>query len=112
MTQPDIAHFGIKGMRWGVKKKSKFSGASAPRRPKEATKDSSREEQLVSRALNQGYDRVVGRAMATHVINIPKHSQSSDPRVNELLSRVLTQSLNRVEAEAGRKFMENLPANR
>jgi len=102
-----VVHFGIKGMRWGSRKKS--SGETAPRGPKQASPTASREDQLVSRAVNQAHVRVVGPAMAKHVINIPKHSQSSDPAVNALLNRTLTQSINRVEEEAGRKFMQGLP---
>lgn len=103
----ELVHFGIKGMRWGRRKK--FSGISAPRTPREATKNSSREEQLISRVTNQGYVRVVGPPMARYVRDIPNYKQSSDPKVNALLSRTLTQGVNRVEEEAGRAYMLNLP---
>lgn len=129
----NLIHFGVKGMHWGQHRRQsvstsasrhnpvprrpasppqRFSGASEPRRPKEVGSNASREEQLVSRSLNQAYMRAVGPAMAVHVMNIPDHKQSSDPRVNELLNRVLTQSLNRVEEQAGRQFMSGLPAGR
>lgn len=90
----------------------KFSGASEPHRPREAAPGASREEQLVSRVVNQGYNRTVGPAMALHVLNIPRHTASADQNVNDLLSRVLNQSLNRVEEEAGRTYMQNLPLGR
>jgi hypothetical protein len=123
-----LAHFGIKGMHWGThkaqpgspkisstrptSKKPRFTGTKPPSRPREATSDAVRADQIVAKALNRGYDRSVGVAMATHIRDVPSHSHSSDPGVNALLSRVLTQSVNRVEEQAGRQFMANLPTGR
>ena len=112
----DFAHFGIKGMRWGVRRKKQFSGVSEPVGPRAtssksaAGKPETRENALVSRAINQGYQRSVGPSMAMYVRDIPRHNKSADPKVQALLDRVLQQGLNRTEEQAGRRYMEGLPA--
>jgi hypothetical protein len=112
--QNDFAHFGIKGMRWGVSRKKKFSGESAPARPratssKNVGKTESRADQVVSRAINQGYDRTVGPPMTMFIRDIPRHSKSTDRKTQEVLDRALGQGLNRVEEQAGRAYLQGLP---
>lgn len=133
-----LSHFGIKGMHWGVRRakeksaapkarftgartqaavreatrvgpRTSYSGATPPPRPREVNPNGSREDQLVTRAINQGYNRAVGVAMATHLANVPKYSSGKDPKVDEFMNRVLQQSVNRTEEAAGRAFMANLP---
>ena len=114
-SQDDLAHFGIKGMRWGVRRRQSFSGVSAPVRPRATSSKSapgrpeSRENQVVSRAINQGYDRDVGPSMAMFVRDIPRHSKSTDQKTQAVLDRALSQGLNRVEEQAGRAYLQGLP---
>lgn len=120
-----LAHFGVKGMHWGRHKAPDSGAARKPlpsrpvskfttERPRALSTRSeghapTREDQLVGRAINQGFERATRPAMDTFIRNIPPHQQSSDPRVNALLKRTLDQGLDRVEADAGREFMSRLP---
>jgi hypothetical protein len=85
------------------------SGLHEPARPKTENKQDTPADRLVSRAIDQGYMRTVGPAMAAYVVNIPKYDKSPDPKVNDLLNRLHSQNLNRIESEAGREFMSRLP---
>jgi hypothetical protein len=102
----DIQHFGVKGMHWGRRKMA--SGSTTLQRPRAASPGASREEKLVSRALDQAHNRVVGKPMAVFVTNIPKFNPSTDAKVNDVLNRALSQGLNRVEAQAGQQFIQGL----
>lgn len=103
-----LEHAGIKGMRWGKRTVKK---STTPIRPRAGTEGKTREQQLVNRAVEQGYTRVVTPALNKVVLNTPKYSMSSDPAVNALLSRVGNQASNRVESEAGSTFMANMPSS-
>lgn len=111
----ELVHFGIKGMHWGSRKKSTSTGQTTPSRPrKNSTKSEgrpqTREDIVVSRAIQQGYARVVGPPMAKFVRDIPPHQKSSDPKIQAVLDRALSQGLDRVEANAGKAFVQGLPA--
>ena len=111
---PELAHFGIKGMRWGVRRKPKFTGVTEPAGPralstKTVGRPVTKADELVGRAVNQGYQRSVGPAMAVFVRDIPRHNKTTDPRTQAVLDRALSQGLNRVEEQAGRRYMQGLP---
>lgn len=92
-----------------AKQKPPPARVERPARQPYLPNDSSREEALVARSLNQAYERKVAPAMNHYVANIPPHNQSSDPAVNALLNRALSQGLDRVEAQAGQGFGAGLP---
>lgn len=138
MSQEDeayaMAHFGVKGMHWGVRQQrasdakvhseqimkgrrsaaasaaSTAGGKSAkPLRPRDAPKNASVSDQILARALQQGYDRATSPAVVRYFDNAPKYNRSADPKVNEVLNRVMSQGANRVETAAGQSFIRGLP---
>ena len=98
MTENELYHFGVKGMRWGVRKSRSLSGSSKTKK-KAATNTpeaKAREKQLKKAAL---YGVAAASAIVTiHNLNKYKNSESMAKTVSKL-------------AQIGTKFDKN-PAGR
>jgi hypothetical protein len=85
------------------------SKSETPLRPKTAPTSASKEDQLVSRAVSQAYERATSPAVERYFSSAPAHSPSGNPAVDALLKRSLNQGANRIETAAGESFVKNLP---
>jgi len=85
------------------------SSSGKPLRPAPPPKNATREQALIAKAAQQGYDRAASPATVRYFNNAPARRASADPKVNDLLIRVMSQGANRVEAAAGKAFIDGLP---
>lgn len=115
LSVDDILHFGVKGMRWGFKKKESTRSVE-PERPRTVSskvhgRAPTREESLVGKAIDSGHTRAISPALTKFAVNAPRRAPSGDARVEALLNRSYSQAANSVEAQAGRAYMQGLPSD-